>query len=451
MRKIGLHGLFILIGPSCAGKSTFITNNNLQHEVVSSDALRVEFTGDMARQDRNEEIFEIFRDRIMQKLAFGQRVFADATHLRDSDRKHTASLGIAAGVPVTYVVFNRSVAAKLSTAGWREGVRIKGKSLIEAHEETFQANISKILKGDGNKDIAVIDTRTEMYEVVQKLPRDARKAIDALEDRYQGVCAIGDVHGNLYGATAAVAYAKNNYLFPIFLGDIVDYGEMTLICASYVAKLVFRGEALCIMGNHEKKIVKILKALRTPQGFTGSVSHGNDVTVNQLKAMDQTERMYWEEEFFSFVENCPNWQEIGDHLFTHGAATKSMFGKALWRAATKSLEESHSMFGETTGQVVNGFPERRYSWIDTEIPTGKTVVVGHAVRSWGDPLVVENATGGKAIFLDTGSSKADDRKSAEVNAPEPTNTQGRLSWLDLRFGKGDRLVDPTFHNETEFL
>ena len=96
------------------------------------------------------------------------------------------------------------------------------------------------------------------------------------------------------------------------------------------------------------------------------------------------------------------------------------------------------MFGETTGQFVDGYPERIYNWVD-RIPPRKTVVVGHDVRQTNEPLVVKGTEGGTAVFLDTGSSKD------TIDKPG-----GHLSWMDLSIDdtkQGFRLVNPVFHRE----
>ena len=96
---------------------------------------------------------------------------------------------------------------------------------------------------------------------------------------------------------------------------------------------------------------------------------------------------------------------IGNTLFTHAAATVG-----LWTNTSHRPNGEHGQlayFGQVDREAptrADGYPNRVYGWID-DIPSGKTVVVGHDIRSTSEPLVVENSNGGRAIFLDTGSSK----------------------------------------------
>ena len=245
----------VMIGPSGAGKSTFIERHFPAREVVSSDGIRIEMTGDVRRQDKNDLVFEELRRRVIAKLEVGQRVVIDATHLRDKDRRNSAELGLMMDVPVTYVVVNRSVEAKLQTGGWRLNVRMKGGiGLIESHEQTFAANEKKILDADGfGKKVQVVDTRVDQFQVVRELPRDASIVTRWLRDRgFTDLRVVGDVHGNLEGFERAIDVPDSTFL--LFLGDIVDYDARGVEIAERVAQMVRTGRAAMVRGNHEKKI-----------------------------------------------------------------------------------------------------------------------------------------------------------------------------------------------------
>lgn len=415
--------LIVLIGPSGSGKSTFATKNFPSNEIVSSDAIREEFLGDTRRQDKNELVFKEFHRRINAKLEVGQRVVADATNIKNADRKKVASIGHERGVPVIYVVINRSVESKLQTGEWRTEVFHKGVGLIERHEQTFVANENAILSGDRLPPSSsarkptlateVIDTRVDEYRIAQQLPREPINAdqLFLAEQGYRVGRIIGDVHGNFKGLEKALHSAPDKTFF-FFLGDIVDYGSDSLMCASAVSNLVMDGRAACVRGNHERKIHNFVTQERG-DGFRGRVSHGNEATVNRLKALSPRERLLWEEQFLALVNLSPDWIEFGDWLLVHGAAHPKMWGNTIFRAPKNSVLESYALYGETTGDYEGGYPVRKYDWIE-HIPPRKSVVVGHAVRSVDEPLCH-----GRAVFLDTGSSKDLD------------GVPGKLSWMDI--------------------
>lgn len=407
-------GLNILVGPRGAGKSSFIAWSKLENEVVSSDQIREWLTGDFQRQDHNTLVFEEFNRRIETKLRAGFRVFADATHLRNSDRRAVANIGRNLNVPVRYIVFNRSIDEKVTTGGWRNTVRSKGMSLIERHDETFRCNEKDILAGDGDKQIEVIDTR--MTHVVALMP-------GVKPTGYAGLTVIGDIHGNLEGMSKALTEADQLNYLPLSLGDILDYGTRSLMCVTVFADRVFQNRALAIRGNHEAKQVRIMGAsVIEGKTFKGKLSEGNKTTLDEFKRMRKTKSEAWARRFISLVNHMPDWLEIGDYLFVHGAAHPKMFGNSTRRARRESIEENFAMYGETTGNFTeDGMPERIYDWVD-KIPDGKTVVVGHAIKEVV-PSELVGALGGRAVFLDTGSSKM----------IKGLNVPGKLSWMHIPY------------------
>lgn len=421
--------LIVLVGPSGSGKSHFSEKHFDAREIVSSDAIRQEFTGDFRRQDKNNEVFDEFHRRIEVKLNVGQRVIADATNIRNADRRRVAEIGKRLGVPVIYVVINRSWFEKDRDGGWRKVIRMKrGITLMDAHQTTFEANEKTILAGDGIADM-VIDTRNEPFEVGQALTRDPKMLADQLVDRgFEFIRVIGDVHGNTDGLEQALAGVDDRGVtFPIFLGDIVDYGTGTLRAAEIVSSLVMLGQAACIRGNHERKINNYIVQERG-DGFRGVLTHGNDTTTNQLQALAPDARLGWEERMLALVEASADWIQLDDRtLLTHGAGHPRMWDNTVHRANRNSSLESYALYGKTTGKTdpVTGFPERDTSWVD-EIEARKTVIVGHSVLSVIAPVVMDGSQGGTAVFLDTGSSKDLD------------GNDGHLSWMDYKITPGKR-------------
>jgi protein phosphatase len=412
--------LVVMVGPSGSGKSTFIEKHFDPRSVVSSDALRIEMIGDLRRQDKNDVIFTELDRRVSAKLDAGQRVVIDATNLRDKDRRSAASLGLNMNVPVTYVVVNRSVLAKLASGGWRRDVRMKnGLGLIETHEQTFVANEKKILAGDGLKGVQVVDTRVDQFTVVNELPRDAKLVRPWLMDRgFTKLRVVGDVHGNMEGFTKAVDVPDDTFL--LFLGDILDYDPRGVRAVEKVLDLMRNGRAANLRGNHEKKMANWVTGERG-DGFRGTLSHGNDATANVVKAMTSDDRAQWERDFLTMVEMSPDWVQIDNWMFTHGAAHRTMWDDTMFRAPKDSKQESFAMYGQTSGKFVDGYPVRLYDWVN-EIEPRHNVMVGHAILSPDDPVAMEGTKGGRAVFLDTGSSK---------NFEDDPARPGHLSWADF--------------------
>lgn len=149
----------LLVGPSGAGKSTYARQHFNDSWVISSDALRREYCGDFKSQERNDDVFEAMRRLARARLECGLPVIIDATNLRRRDRLAFVSL-VPAGTCVEYVVVDRPLLEKLRDAGWRSGVMVKGRPLVEAHHDRFQSSLKDILAGDGLPNVSVHDART---------------------------------------------------------------------------------------------------------------------------------------------------------------------------------------------------------------------------------------------------------------------------------------------------
>lgn len=156
--QAGKNLLYLMVGPSGAGKSMWCEQNTLQSERLSSDDFREHFSGSLLEQGQNELVFAAIADIAAARLKYGFPIAIDATHLPKRDRlKHVALAP--AGSVVTYVVIDRPLEQKIRDGGWRNGVNIKGKTLIEHHHNIFQQNLPDILAGDGLSNVRVVDYR----------------------------------------------------------------------------------------------------------------------------------------------------------------------------------------------------------------------------------------------------------------------------------------------------
>ncbi len=167
--------LTLMVGPSGAGKTTWLELNGRQGEassgysarhafgierwhVISSDLLRHELFGDFTDQSSPSRVFDAVHALALARLRLGLPVVIDATHLRRKDRMAAAQL-VPTTVPVRYLVFNRSIEDKQKTGGWRLSQQVRGTDLITAHDRTFRAQLKDILAGDGLPNVTVHDLR----------------------------------------------------------------------------------------------------------------------------------------------------------------------------------------------------------------------------------------------------------------------------------------------------
>lgn len=407
--KIPLHALIVMVGPSGGGKSTMISQYFKSYEIVSSDSIREELTGDFRNQHHNDIVFKEFHRRIELKLSIGERVVADATHLRKKDRIATAQLGAKYHIPVYYIIINRTIEDKITTAGWRTGV----PGLIEKHEETFKSQLPDILKGDSMA--TVIDLRITEFNsdgdpddeitVVQKINFDNLQSNLQGECGYSGITVVGDVHGMARDFQEKIDKALEKNHIILSLGDIVDYGPDSAQTIDTMYHLVVYGHGIMIIGNHERKLEKYI--LQNRAGHVKvKITGGIKATVDQFNSLDPFKCKMVEDRFLFLMNYSRHHVILNDqYLFVHASATSKMWNMTQNRLV--GLHEQRAVFGQVDDIAPfrdDGFPNRIYDWVD-EIPKGKTVIVGHAVRCDTEIIEQVGLQGGKAIFLDTGSAK----------------------------------------------
>ena len=220
------------------------------------------------------------------------------------------------------------------------------------------------------------------------------------------VVVVGDIHGNINELDAVIAANPGAHF--MFLGDVIDYGHFNLLTFDAVYELMRTGRAHMVLGNHERKLDRWITA-DFGRSFKGVIGTGLAMTVKELTDAVAASPLF-KDRFVAkwrfMINTARQHYVIGDYLFTHGAASPEM-----WSMLNKQMlwgeHQNLAFYGQVDKALPSrqdGMPNRIYQWVD-DVPPGKTVVVGHNPRSKTAPMVVVNAQNGKAIFLDTGSSK----------------------------------------------
>lgn len=146
--------LIIMVGPSGAGKSHYIEKLERDEDVVSSDHIRYQLTGNSLDQSMNDRVFKALHHVVRERLHVGLTTIVDATNIRRKDRVAIKDLATPE-TEIHYYVFNRTMEEKIRDGGWRNEV----PGLMERHENTFNQNLKYILNGDGDPRVIVSDMR----------------------------------------------------------------------------------------------------------------------------------------------------------------------------------------------------------------------------------------------------------------------------------------------------
>lgn len=87
--------LAVMVGISGSGKSTYANGlkTSLNAQLVETDAIRLELTGNAEDQSQNAKVFEIARKRVNDYLSQGKNTIIDATSLNQKERKDWIEIG----------------------------------------------------------------------------------------------------------------------------------------------------------------------------------------------------------------------------------------------------------------------------------------------------------------------------------------------------------------------
>jgi predicted kinase len=98
--------LHLLIGPAGSGKSTWARTHLSKVEVVSTDRMREELTGDPSDQSQNYLVFQRCMDRVRTLLGEGRQVIFDATNYCESLRMMPVQAGRWSGAEIVAYFFD---------------------------------------------------------------------------------------------------------------------------------------------------------------------------------------------------------------------------------------------------------------------------------------------------------------------------------------------------------
>ena len=145
--------LHMLVGPSGAGKSSYAAQHYQPHEIVSTDALRMQLYGDLGHApEALSRVWKLAHGLVRARLEAGVFTVLDATNLDRGDRMRVLD-NLPRGVFARYVVIDRDLAEKERDRGWRP------EELILKQHRLFRAEEQNILAGDQHPFVTIQDRR----------------------------------------------------------------------------------------------------------------------------------------------------------------------------------------------------------------------------------------------------------------------------------------------------
>lgn len=219
---------------------------------------------------------------------------------------------------------------------------------------------------------------------------------------FSGLLVVGDIHSHITAFTEARNYATEHNLFLVMLGDLVDGMDHPMQTMTLAYDLLESSAGALVIGNHDDKFY------RFSLGNPVKLSWKQQDTLDCCDDVEDFKKLYSKIVTHSLSDM---YHVCDDVVMIHGATHSS-----IWEYPEKLKEPSKSfaLYGSVTGERdPDGMPIRTYEWID-DIPSGKSVIVGHARDALGknklEVSMRSNASGGTAYFIDTSCGK-------DVSAP----------------------------------
>lgn len=382
--KIPELSLVVLIGASGSGKSTFARKHFKPTEVISSDFCRGLVSDDENDQSVTNEAFELLHYIVSKRLAKGRLTVVDATNVKPEDRKPLIALARDYHVLPVAIVLNVPERVCHERNQQRPD-RQFGPHVVRNHSRALRRSL-KYLKREGFNRTFILNSEEEIASLtIEREPLWVNR-----QELTGPFDIIGDIHGcadELEALLEKLGYEhspispspSSNYpiIYPrlyhhphgrlaIFLGDLVDRGPRNLDVLQLVRHMVEAGQALCVPGNHDVKLMRKLN------GRNVKVRYGLAQTLAEFTAFPDDIRGELETATAEWLRSLISHYVLdgGKLVVAHAGLKEHLQGRASGKV------REFALYGETTGESDEfGLPVRANWALDYR---GQAIVVyGH--------------------------------------------------------------------------
>lgn len=381
--------LVVLVGASGSGKSTFARAQFRPTEVISSDFCRGLIADDENDQSATAEAFELLHHIAGKRLAAGRLTVVDATSVQPSARRPLVELAREHDVLPVAIVLDLPERVCTARNTVRPG-RDFGAHVVRRQRDELRRGL-RGLQREGFRTVHVLTSEEEVTAATvtrTRLFNDLRHETGPFD-------VIGDIHGcrgELERLLGELGYeitrdqdgratgAHHPGRRAVFVGDLVDRGPDTPGVLRLVMGMVAAGDALCVSGNHE---AKLLRALR---GRNVRVTHGLAESLRQLEQEPADHR----DRVAAFLDSLISHYVLdgGRLVVSHAGLIERYQGRASGRV------REFCLYGQTTGETDEyGLPVR-YPWANE--------YRGRAMVLYGHTPVPEPEWVNNTLCLDTG-------------------------------------------------
>lgn len=253
-----MRTLLLLRGTQASGKSTWVTENNLEPYTLSADKIRLNIANPVLNEDGSIEIsqkynkltWELLYKYLEMRMENGDFTIIDATHSDIKLMNKYRDLANIYKYTIYYLEFDTPLEECLKRNRERIGYKYVPEKVIE---KTWEAIKNKEKLPNIFKKINSID------EIINFYTADVNE--------YKKVIIIGDIHSCTEPLKEVLKDFSEENLY-IFVGDYFDRGIQAVETFKIMLDLLEKPNVVLIEGNHENNSVK--KFINDEEKYTKS-------------------------------------------------------------------------------------------------------------------------------------------------------------------------------------
>ena len=241
-----MRTLLLLRGAQASGKSTWVTENNLEPYTLSADKIRLNIANPVLNEDGSIEIsqkynkltWELLYKYLEMRMENGDFTIIDATHSDIKLMNKYRDLANTYKYTIYYLEFDTPLEECLKRNRERIGYKYVPEKVIERTWETIKnkEKLSSVFKKINSID-----------EIINFYTADVNE--------YKKVIIIGDIHSCAEPLKEVLKDFSEENLY-VFVGDYFDRGIQAVETFKIILDLLEKPNIIFIEGNHENNSVK---------------------------------------------------------------------------------------------------------------------------------------------------------------------------------------------------
>ena len=253
-----MRTLLLLRGAQASGKSTWVTENNLEPYTLSADKIRLNIANPILNEDGSIEIsqkynkltWELLYKYLEMRMENGDFTIIDATHSDIKLMNKYRDLANTYKYTIYYLEFDTPLEECLKRNRERVGYKYVPEKVIERTWETIKNN---------EKLPSVLKKINSIDEIINFYTADVNE--------YKKVIIIGDIHSCAEPLKEVLKDFSEENLY-VFVGDYFDRGIQAVETFKIMLDLLEKSNVILIEGNHENNSVK--KFINDEEKYTKS-------------------------------------------------------------------------------------------------------------------------------------------------------------------------------------